>query len=105
MSACTRKHIADPISDEEWACPNCGAGPAEFAIWDPVEEDCDKIHPDDYASCTACGKGWSMKTVISKWIKKNNMVVCPHCKGTGVIHQNDYNKVGDDHEDHHVNPR
>lgn len=83
--ACEGKHIKNPIPEDGWKCPKCGAGGDYFAIWDSIYPECELDHPDDIASCEKCGYSASMETVTRNYWKKQSMVKCPHCNGTGLI--------------------
>jgi len=81
------KHIINPIPDSEWKCPSCG-DTDNFYIEESADcgiDDCEKAHEQDIVVCYACNGQWTLKTIINKWIKKNNMIQCPHCKGSGYI--------------------
>ena len=84
--SCDRKHITNPIPNEDWKCPKCG-NVDSFACWDVEDMDCELEHPDDYASCTNCGYGATLGTVTRNYWKSKNTkwIKCPHCKGTGQI--------------------
>jgi len=85
---CNEKHIKNPIPSEDWKCPKCGANNESFAIWDTnYDPECDGEHPDDVASCTACGYSATVATVTRNYWKKKNIVYvkCPHCHGTGEL--------------------
>lgn len=82
--ACGRKHIkeSDDIPDDEWKCPKCGN--TEDFITESLDA-CEEIHPDDPCTCYACGYGASYSAVLRKWRKKKGLIVCPCCKGSGVV--------------------
>jgi rubredoxin len=85
--ACSTKHIPLPIPDEDWKCPACGAGEDQFYIdqMDSDDPDCTLTHAGDVCVCYSCHGTWTLKTIINKWARKKNFVICPHCKGKGFV--------------------
>jgi hypothetical protein len=82
---CNRKHTKYQPTDEQWRCPNCGAGNESFYIDnDDSASDCGLLHVDDTIVCD-CGQIWSGKQLaqIMRRIYKNGVKRCPHCNGTG----------------------
>jgi hypothetical protein len=69
------------ICDDHWKCPNCGA------VAHPSDSEDGLIYePDEgFVNCYVCGKGWTVKEIERKIVKKTNLVPCPHCKGTGFV--------------------
>jgi hypothetical protein len=80
-------HINNPIPDSEWECPKCGEKEEFYIdeIYDCGNAECEKEHDQDIVRCYKCDTAWTLKTIINKWKKKKNMILCPHCKGTGYI--------------------
>jgi len=88
---CAGKHTKYQPNEEEFKCPKCGKKPPEGLIIDEIYQeaegagDCDKLHPDDFLSCYACGYGTNGQAFANACQKKANMVPCPHCKGRGFV--------------------
>lgn len=92
---CTRKHTVYQVPEEDWACPKCGALATDESgfiidtIWDDemLEEDvdCVLLHVDDTLRCFVCGYEVSGKRYALHKQKEANAVVCPTCKGKGVV--------------------
>lgn len=83
---CSKKHILDPIPENEFNCPKCGAAGGEhFAIWDPLYDECEETHSDDIVSCDQCEGHWTMKKLIQMYLKRKDQVSCPSCSGTGYV--------------------
>jgi len=84
---CKAKHVKYEPTDEEWCCPNCGAGITYFTVWESVSDDdyCKLVHNNDFCSCENCGYECSGKEVSDFFIKKNSMVPCSCCKGKGLV--------------------
>lgn len=85
---CTAKHTKyDPIL-REWFCPKCGADEDSFVIdshADGVSDDCKKLHEDDLIFCSSCDYESTGKAVARALLKKNSLVPCTCCKGTGFV--------------------
>jgi len=87
---CTAKHTKyqPGNSHKDWHCPRCGSFSDAFYIDVPdpeAHEDCDKLHDDDYIICETCGYDFSGKKVASMLAKEKNLIICPCCKGKGMI--------------------
>ena len=85
---CKARHAKFQPTNEEWACPKCGAGIEQFSIWEATEEaadGCELLHSDDWCSCSGCGYGAAGYKVSSALARKSSMITCPHCKGKGVV--------------------
>ena len=98
QSPCPGQHTAYQPTDEEWACPHCGAGPEYFYVDFTNYSDCDLLHTDDVIVC--CSKAcidkngecreWSGKALAAALQKKANMVKCPCCNGRGYVTKDTY---------------
>jgi Zn finger protein HypA/HybF involved in hydrogenase expression len=83
---CKYKHTTYQPKDSEWLCPKCGKGNEFFYIEESFSEgECILLHDEDYIVCTSCGKGITGKKFASLLEKKNNLIKCPCCKGTGLV--------------------
>lgn len=88
---CLEKHTSIQIPDDEWVCPKCGVGPEGkrgkdgFIIEDGPNLSCNLLHNNDELWCGCCEYRTSGKTLAAQYIKKNNLVTCPHCKGKGLV--------------------
>ena len=83
---CKHKHTTYQPKDSEWFCPKCKSNNEFFYIEESISEgSCTLLHEEDYIICTACGKGVTGKSFASLLKKKNNLIKCPCCKGTGLV--------------------
>ena len=87
---CQAKHTKYQPDDSEWNCPKCGSkldeGMFILEEWDEdADEDCKLLHDNDTIRCHACENEWTGKSLAAAFVKKNNLVKCPHCKGTGMV--------------------
>ena len=86
---CVAKHTRYQPTILEWTCPKCGGKVGdEFYIDEPaegVEDGCELLHAEDVLVCTRCGGGWTGKRFAAMMEKQNNLMPCPHCKGTGLV--------------------
>lgn len=80
-------HIENPIPYTDWRCPKCGERESFYVdeVYDCGIQNCERFHEGDIVVCCNCGGSWTLKEIIKMWSKKNNMVRCPHCNGTGWI--------------------
>ena len=94
--ACLAKHTKYQPTKEEFKCPRCGVGPPDGLCVDnpsgDAADDCDLLHVDDDLRCYGENKnGYSCNYVVAATsfakmiVKKNNLVPCPACKGTGHV--------------------
>lgn len=87
---CDAKHVKYEPSEDEWACPFCGANGDDFYI-DPepgdfeAHEECVLLHEADLIVCNNCEKSITGKAFSARLVKKKNLVVCPCCKGKGYV--------------------
>jgi hypothetical protein len=82
---CVAKHCGD-IPIEHWYCPKCGS--EEFCIEDVDErshEDCERLHNSDYCRCPSCNYGCTGSRFWAIYVKKNDLVKCTCCNGTGYV--------------------
>jgi hypothetical protein len=87
---CPVKHTKYQPTDEDFACPKCGATPDSdegfYSEFSPDgAEDCPMLHDDDELRCYRCDYTTSGKRFAISIAKAKNMVKCPHCKGAGLI--------------------
>lgn len=83
---CPGKHTKVQIPDGDWACPKCGEEDIFFIeITDESTADCSLLHVDDEIVCRACDSVWTGAQIARMYAKKQNLVPCPCCKGTGTI--------------------
>ena len=91
---CSVKHTKYQPNDDEWRCPKCGVGSQDgereetgFVIDDGADEsgECEKLHDEDDLLCYKCGYACSGKSFANYVVKKNSLVPCPCCKGTGYV--------------------
>lgn len=92
---CGVKHTKYQPTDKEWRCPKCGASADKgFCINEPAEgtdDNCSLLHDEDGIGCDNCmtehdrNTYYSGKQFAALLVKKNNLVPCPHCKGTGLV--------------------
>lgn len=87
---CDAKHVKYEPSEDEWACPFCGANGDDFYI-DPEpgddlsNDECILLHETDLIVCNNCEKSIRGKAFSASLVKKKNLVVCPCCKGKGYV--------------------
>ena len=91
---CPVKHTKCQIPDEDFKCPNCGAGVLN-GFWidesaDGSYDNCELLHENDLICCIQCEKTgnryeWSGKQFAAYYQKKANLVPCPCCKGKGLV--------------------
>ena len=88
---CSAKHTAYQPTDAEWKCLSCGAGVQDgegFIVDEPAEgasPTCELFHDDDYLVCYSCREGISGKAFAARLQKAHKLVVCPCCKGKGLV--------------------
>lgn len=84
---CTRKHCRYQVPDELFFCPKCGLGPEEdgLVLEPAVEDECEKMHDDDWVMCYHCGYEASARAFSRLIARQQNLVTCPTCKGKGMI--------------------
>jgi len=87
---CEAKHTKHQPTDNEWSCPHCDSDTVDGLFYietiaDNAEEGCQLLHEEDLIVCHACDKQWSGKALTDALKKKSSLVVCPHCKGKGVV--------------------
>lgn len=76
---------------EEWACPKCGASVEggflieETGICPDDDNACELLHSDDEVRCYTCGYTANGARVASLLLKKNSMVKCSCCNGSGYV--------------------
>lgn len=92
MSICQHKHTKYQPTNEEWRCPRCGATAEQgFIIYESINDmdniECELLHPEDYLHCGKCGLDTSGKAFAAFVVKKNSLVVCPTCKGKGMVNK------------------
>jgi hypothetical protein len=89
MSECNVKHTVLQPTDREWKCPGCGigydSGGGGFVIDDSENMECTKLHETDVIRCYKCDYETTGKAFAQRLMKVRNQMVCPHCKGTGVV--------------------
>lgn len=93
MGVCPHKHTKYQPTDEEWVCPKCGEGlnskSGGFVIWEGVtdmeDSQCTSLHNDDYLKCQSCGYDCQGKDFAAYVVKKNSLIPCPCCNGTGFV--------------------
>jgi Zn finger protein HypA/HybF involved in hydrogenase expression len=83
MSNCDYKHTKVQVPEKDYLCPKCGS--TEFFIYDCVNYDCEALHEDDELLCESCGYATNGKRFASMYIKKQHLIKCPTCKGSGYI--------------------
>ena len=87
--SCPAKHTRYQPTEAEWKCPSCGGKVGEeFYIDEPVEgaeDGCELLHAEDVLVCTKCGGGWTGQTFSKMMARKNDLVACPTCGGTGTV--------------------
>lgn len=92
MSICPHKHTKYQPTDEEWRCPKCGATAQEgFIIYESINDmdtiECELLHPEDFLFCEKCNLETSGKAFAAFVVKKNSLVICPTCKGKGMVNK------------------
>ena len=83
---CNAKHTEYNPSEEEFVCPKCGS--IDFFIDyipEDANEECEKLHVDDFIYCDKCQYETTGKKFAEYVIKQKNLVKCPHCKGKGMV--------------------
>lgn len=88
MTVCSEKHTKYQPTEQEWKCPWCGVDHKSFYIEEPCSDanaNCEKLHERDGLYCYDCRDGLSGKQFAAKLQKKNALVDCEHCKGTGLV--------------------
>ncbi len=90
--ACKHKHTKYQPTEAEWKCPNCDAPIGDFCVDECVNAECPDLHPDDGLICYGLnGKGCpgeygtSGQAFANLCVKKNNLVKCNCCNGTGYV--------------------
>ena len=87
--SCTHKHTKYQPTDEEFVCPECGHTPqspdGEFVIDESIDGDCEKLHEEDGIFCYNCHSQWSGKDFAAMLQEKKGLVMCPCCKGVGLV--------------------
>lgn len=86
---CQRKHTKVQIPDEDWKCPKCSKGVGYFCVDDFGEDECSLLHNDDLLRCYECGHEVSAQTFVRNHVKKQELVKCPCCKGSGMVKKGD----------------
>jgi hypothetical protein len=85
---CEAKHTKYQPTDDEWKCPICGMGSGVGLIIDYSAEcanpECEKLHDEDELTCS-CGYANTGKSFAAKIARKNNLVKCACCNGTGLV--------------------
>jgi len=81
--ACKFKHTKVQVPDKDYICPKCKS--TEFFIIECENYDCEKLHNNDFIQCEDCGYEISGSRFASIYIKKQHLVKCSHCKGTGFV--------------------
>lgn len=81
--------------DTHFTCPRCGAGDGPDGLYIdmkacPLEPDdewseCEVIHAGDCCACQGCGWSGTARQVYNAAKKKCDYVVCPCCKGIGLV--------------------
>lgn len=86
---CQEKHTKFQPDAAQWKCPKCSGNSKVFYINDgPFFGNglsCNKLHEKDEIVCSACNEIWTGKTIAALLLKKQNLVKCSHCKGTGFV--------------------
>lgn len=82
---CSLKHTKFQPTDDQWACPQCGARLPHFTIENSSNFDCELLHPDDEVLCEKCDVTYSGKEVATGISRKLSLVTCPMCRGTGHV--------------------
>jgi hypothetical protein len=78
------------IPDEHWVCPKCGAG---FEDGNGLMDDLDERETgktntyfyDQQLFCWSCNRKTSAGALFRAAVRKEWLVTCPHCKGTGLV--------------------
>lgn len=82
---CKHAHTKFQPTDAHWVCPECGSGHDKFYIDESPNGDCEKLHVEDYIQCHHCHSSWTGDDLAKIMCKKNTMVKCPCCNGTGYV--------------------
>jgi uncharacterized protein YbaR (Trm112 family) len=93
---CEAKHVKYEPGKDEWACPKCGEVELFYVdvnVEDETDEECELLHEADLIVCDKCTKTITGKAFSALLVKKNNMVVCPCCKGKGYVVDDRKSKV------------
>lgn len=83
---CLANHTKINPTGDDWKCPKCGANSTHFYIIEgdaDSHDDCEKLHKHDFCACSKCGYEAEGTKVIRDLQKKQNLVPCTQCKGTG----------------------
>jgi hypothetical protein len=82
------------IPSEHMCCPKCGAGDL-ISVDDRDVLDGDPFYSDEVLECThvdpdtldRCEWSGTARTIYNRAVKKESLVPCPCCRGTGMIHK------------------
>jgi hypothetical protein len=85
---CQGKHTTWDPPEKEFSCPKCGAKCGDFFIEEKgilADDDCGKLHVDDYCICNTCGFGITGQKFVANEMRKRDLVKCPCCQGAGAV--------------------
>jgi DNA-directed RNA polymerase subunit RPC12/RpoP len=85
MKTCREKHTLFQPTNDEWACPSCGADSLDFCVDTSPNMDCELLHTEDYVTCSACDREWTGTGAARLLKAKAQMVKCPTCSGRGFV--------------------
>lgn len=89
---CKAKHTILQPTEEQQACPDCGASNDRFYIQegaDNANEECPNLHLKDFLYCQKCDKGLTGESFAKKLRLKLKLIRCPTCRGKGVVQKRD----------------
>jgi hypothetical protein len=85
---CTQQKYHTPFLVSSLTCPKCQANSFEDGFGVDARhtgEGCETLHLDDILFCPQCFYNGTGKKYAERRIKEENLIPCPHCKGTGLV--------------------
>jgi ssDNA-binding Zn-finger/Zn-ribbon topoisomerase 1 len=85
---CRAKHTRyQPTDGDKIVCPKCGED-KQFIIEQSADGsmmNCELFHTDDGWECAKCESAYTGSQVINALVRRNNVMTCPTCGGTGHV--------------------